>query len=71
MLITRNGNKKIEFGVLHNGDVFKDDDEIYMVCDEIEKDGTKWNAVNLETGHLCYFFTSEKVIILKAEIIIN
>ena len=71
MFITRNDDKKVEFGTIPRGGVFMEDDQIYMVCDEIEKNGAKWNAADLETGQLCYFYADEKVVPLKAELIVS
>ena len=72
MTIIRNDKKGIDFGTLENGDVFKDQESIFMVFEEIEgKNGSIYNAIDLENGDLTFFYADEKVTVLKAELVVN
>lgn len=72
MTIIRNDNKGIDFGTLANGDIFKDHENIFMVIEEIEgKNGGIYNAIDLENGDLTLFYADEKVIALKAELVVS
>ena len=72
MLITRNDNKKVDFGTIKKGEVFKDECTILMAIEEIESlKGGRYNAVDVETGELAYFFADEKVFSLKAELVVS
>lgn len=72
MTIIRNDNKGIDFGTLANGDIFKDHENIFMVIEEIEgKNGSIYNAIDLENGDLTLFYADEKVIALKAELVVS
>lgn len=72
MTIIRNDKKGIDFGTLENGDVFKDQENIFMVFEEIEgKNGSIYNAIDLENGDLTFFYADEKVIALNAELVVS
>lgn len=72
MFITRNDNKKVDFGFIRKGDVFKDEYSIFMVIEEVEnKNGGSYNAVDVETGELTHFYADEKVFALKAELVVS
>lgn len=72
MLVTRKDNAKIDFGMLKNGDVFKDESSIFMVIEDIEdKKGSIYNAVDVECGELTHFYADEKVYPLRAELIVS
>ena len=72
MTVIRNDKKNIDFGTLENGDVFKDQENIFMVFEEIEgKNGSIYNAIDLENGDLTFFYADEKIIALKAELVVS
>lgn len=72
MTIIRNDKKDIDFGTLENGDIFKDRENIFMVFEEIEgKNGSIYNAIDLENGDLTFFYADEEVIPLKAELVVS
>lgn len=72
MIITRNDNKKVDFGLIKKGDVFKDEYSIFMAIEEVEnKNGGSYNAVDVETGELTHFYADEKVFALKAELVVS
>ena len=72
MTVIRNDKKGIDFGTLENGDVFKDQENIFMVIKEIEnKNGSMYNAIDLENGDLTFFYADEEVIALKAELVVS
>jgi hypothetical protein len=72
MTIIRNDKKGIDFGTLENGDIFKDQENIFMVFEEIEgKNGSIYNAIDLENGDLTFFYADEQVIALKAELVVS
>lgn len=72
MLITRNDNKEVDFCTIETGDVFKNNCGIFMVIEEVEvKNGGFYNAVDVETGELTLFYADEKVVALKAELIVS
>lgn len=72
MTIIRNDKKDVDFGTLENGDIFKDHENIFMVIEEIEsKNGGIYNAIDLENGDLTLFYADEKVIALKAELVVS
>ena len=72
MFVTRNDDKKVDFGTIKNGDVFKDGCCIFMAIEEVEnKNGGSYNAVDVETGELTHFYADEKVFILKAELVVS
>lgn len=72
MYITRNDNKKVDFGTIRAGEVFKDECSIFMAIEEVEnKNGGSYNAVDVETGELSHFYADEKVFALKAELVVS
>lgn len=72
MFITRNDNKKVDFGTIRKGEVFKDEYSIFMAIEEVEnKNGGSYNAVDVETGELTHFYADEKVVALKAELVVS
>lgn len=72
MTIIRNDNKGIDFNTLKIGDVFKDQENILMVIKKIEsKNGSVYNAIDLEDGELTLFYADEEVIPLKAELVVS
>jgi hypothetical protein len=72
MKITRKDNNEVDFCTLTLGDVFKNDDDIFMAIREVEnKKGGFYNAVNMETGELTIFYADEKVFPLQAELIVS
>lgn len=72
MFITRNDNKKVDFGSIKKGDVFKDEYSIFIAIEEVEnKNGGSYNAVDVETGELTFFYADEKVFALKAELVVS
>lgn len=72
MFVTRNDNKKVDFGTIRTGDVFKDEHTIFMAIEEVEnKNGGSYNAVDVETGELTHFYADEKVFALKAELVVS
>lgn len=73
MFITRNDNKKVDFGTIGVGEVFKDEcSSIFMAIEQVEnKNGGSYNAVDVETGELTHFYADEKVFALKAELVVS
>ena len=72
MLITRNDNKEVDFCDIKTGDVFKNDCGIFMAIERVEdKNGGFYNAVDVETGELTLFYADEKVVALKAELVVS
>ena len=72
MKITRNDNIKTDFGMLKNGDVFTDESVVFMVIEDVEnKNGSVYNAVDVECGELAHFYADEKVYPLRAELVVN
>lgn len=72
MFITRNDNKEVDFYTIEKGDVFKNNCGIFMAIEEVEnKNGGFYNAVDVETGELTFFYSDEKVIALKAELVVS
>ena len=72
MTIIRNDNKGIDFNTLEIGDVFKDQDNVFMVIKKIEsKNGSVYNAIDLDDGELTLFYADEEVIPLKAELVVS
>lgn len=72
MFVIRNDNKKVDFSAIKTGDVFKEEHSIFMAIEEVEnKNGGSYNAVDVETGELTHFYASEKVIALKAELVVS
>lgn len=72
MTIIRNDKNHFDFSLLTNGDVFRYQDDIFMVIKEVEnKNGGIYNAIDLENGDLTFFYSDEEVIPLKAELVVN
>ena len=72
MFVTRNDNKKVDFGTIKTGEVFKDECSIFMAIEQVEnKNGGICNAVDVETGELTFFYADEKVFALKAELVVS
>lgn len=72
MTIVRNDKNHFDFGNLENGDVFRYQDDVFMVIKEIEnKNGSMYNAIDLENGDLTFFYADEEVVALKAELVIS
>lgn len=72
MTIIRNDKNHFEFGNLENGEVFRYQDNVFMVIREVEtKNGGIYNAIDLEDGGLTLFYADEEVIPLKAELVVN
>ena len=72
MVVTRKDNAQIDFGMLKNGDVFKDEHGVFLVIEDVEnKNGGVYNAVDVECGELTRFYADEKVYLLHAELIVS
>lgn len=73
MKVTRKDSMMAEFGMLSIGEVFKDTSgNILMKIQYIGTDTNEdINAIDLETGETAYLFGDEKVILLKAELIVE
>lgn len=72
MTIIRNDKNHFDFGNLEKGDVFRYQDNVFMVIKKIEsKNGSVYNAIDLEDGELTLFYDDEEVIPLKAELVVN
>lgn len=61
------------FGDTEPGTVFAVDDSIYMAIEPIENKtlGMPLNAVNLETGELTYYFETDFIQIVDAELCVR
>jgi hypothetical protein len=74
MKVVRNASS-INFCDLRSGQAFLcvDEDWIGIAFDRVieEKDGTKWNCVDIETGELAELDAHDAVIALNAEVIIR
>ena len=72
MTIIRNDKNHFDFSRLTNGDVFRYQDDVFMVIKEIEnKNGGIYNAIDLESGELTFFYTDEEVVAVKAELVVS
>lgn len=72
MNVIRKNNTKVDFATLKSGDVFQGGHSILMAIDEVEnKNGGSYNAVDVETGELVFYFADEQVFPLKAELIVS
>lgn len=72
MIVTRKDMKKVDFATLKNSDVFKYEDDIFMVIEDVvHKNGFMYNAVNVETGELAHVYADEEVYPLHAELIVS
>ena len=67
MIITNTRNKSCFFEELHYGEVFTFDGLYYMKVIE----DSDINAVDLDSGELCYFREGDVVIPVEAELIIS
>lgn len=74
MKVVRNVNSK-SFKDLQPGQAFLcvDEDWIGIVFDKVleEKDGSKWNCVDIETGEPAEMDADDAVILLNAEVLIR
>ena len=74
MKVVRNASSK-SFKDLRSGQAFLcvDEDWIGIVLDRVieEKDGTKWNCVDIETGELAELDAHDAVVLLDAEVLIH
>ena len=74
MKIVRNASSK-SFKDLRPGQAFfcVEEDWIGIVLDKVveEKDGTKWNCVDIETGELAELDKCDPVVLLDAEVLIH
>lgn len=61
------------FGDIEPGTVFAIEDRIYMAIELIEEkeSGVFLNAVNLETGELAYYFDTDFIQIVEAELCVR
>lgn len=62
------------FGEIKPGTVFSVDEIIYMAIEPIVETGTgavMFNAVNLETGELAYYFDADLIQFVEAELCVK
>ena len=61
------------FGDIEPGTVFSVKDSLYMAIESIEEkeSGVFLNAVNLETGELAYYFDTDFIQIVEAELCVR
>lgn len=72
MFVTRKDVTATDFGSLKRGDVFRDGETIYMSIENIESaDRSRYNAVDVETGELAFYYADEKVYPLQAELVVS